>query len=84
MHEKISIEECLGKTKKPPIKLKWIDHNEGDRQNMNMNVRSRLVAEQTNTAKVQGLFAATPPLEALRMLLSVTVSGNKHKGFGTV
>ena len=44
-----------------------------------MNVRSRLVAKQINTCKEQGLLVATPPLEALRTLLSATVTGNKHK-----
>ena len=44
-----------------------------------MNVRSRLVAKQIKTGKEQGLFATTPPLEALRMLLSATVTGNKPK-----
>ena len=60
--EKRPIKECVEKTKKPPIKVKWIDHNKGDRQNM--NVRSRLVAKQNRTGKEQGVFAATPPLEA--------------------
>ena len=44
-----------------------------------MNVSLRLVAEQINTGKRQGLFAATPPLEALRILLSAKVTGNKPK-----
>ena len=44
-----------------------------------MNVRSRLLAKQINTGKEQGLFAATPPLEALRMLLTATVTGFKPK-----
>ncbi len=32
--------------------------------------RSRFVAKEFNTGKDAGLFAATPPLEALRMLIS--------------
>ena len=38
-----------------------------------------LVAKQINRGKEQGFFPATPPLEALRMLLSATVPGNKLK-----
>ena len=57
--------------------MKWIEHNEGDTRNM--NVRPRLVAKQINTGKEQGLFAATPPLESLRMLLSATFTVNKPK-----
>ena len=68
------MEECFEKTKKPPIKVKWVDRNKGDRQHK--NVRSRLVAKEINA----GLFAATPPLEALRMLLSATVTGDKPQG----
>ena len=58
-------------------KVKWVDRNKGDRQHM--DVRSRPVAKQINTSKEQGLFAPTPLLEAFRMLLSATVSGNKPK-----
>ena len=67
--EKRPIAECIEKTKKPPIKVR-------DRQNV--NVRSRLVKKKINTCKEEGLFAATPPLEALRMLLTATVTG-KHR-----
>ena len=42
-------------------------------------MRSGLVAKQINTGKEDVFFAATPPLEALRMLLSATVTGNKPK-----
>ena len=75
VYEKRPIEECFEKTERPPIRVKSVDRNEGDRQHM--NVRSRQVAKQINTGKEQGLFAATPPLEALRMLLSAKVTGNK-------
>ena len=44
-----------------------------------MNVRTRLAAKQIDTGKEEGLFAATPPFEALQMLLSATVTGNKPK-----
>ena len=49
VHEKRPIDVCVDKTKKPPIKVKWIDHNKGDRQNM--SVWSTLVAKQINTGK---------------------------------
>ena len=42
-----------------------------------MNVRSRLVTKQINSGKEHGWFAATPLVEALRMLLSATVTGNE-------
>ena len=77
VYEKRPIEECFEKTKRPPIKVKWVDHNTGDSHNV--NVRLRLVAKHINTGKEEGFFAATPPLEALRMLLSATFTGNKPK-----
>ncbi len=34
-----------------------------------MNYRSRLVAKEFNNSEMEGLFAGTPPLEALRYLV---------------
>ena len=79
VHEKGPTEECFEETKKPPIKVKRVDRNKRDRQHM--NVTSRLVTKQINTSKEQGFFAATPPREVIRMLLSATVAGNKPKVF---
>ena len=45
-----------------------LDTNKGDQQRP--KYRSRLVAKEFNTGAAEGLFAATPPLEALRLLLS--------------
>ena len=50
------------------IKTRWIDISKGDE--INENYRSRLVAKEFNVSKEDGLFAATPPLEALKYLLS--------------
>jgi hypothetical protein len=50
------------------IKTRWIDINKGD--NDNPNLRSRFVAKEFNTGNEEGLFAATPPLEALKYLVS--------------
>ena len=46
----------------------WIDTDKGDRTNP--VYRSRLVGKEFNTGQEEGLFASTPPLEALRWLLS--------------
>ena len=51
------------------INTRWIDINKGDKENP--NYRSRLVAKEFNDGvQHDGLFAATPPLEALRLLIS--------------
>ena len=50
------------------VKTRWIDVNKGDKDSPLH--RSRLVAKEFNDGEVDGLFASTPPLEALRMLIS--------------
>ncbi|MDA8582757.1 reverse transcriptase domain-containing protein [bacterium] len=50
------------------IKVRWIDINKGDMERE--CYRSRLVAKEFNTSDEEGLFAATPPLEGLKYLLS--------------
>ena len=49
------------------IKTRWIDINKGDDENP--VYRSRFVAKEFNTGEVAGLFAGTPPLEAVRYLV---------------
>ena len=51
---------------------KWIDINKGD--DINFNVRSRLVAQEFPKSKLSAIFAATPPLEAKIALLSMAVT----------
>ena len=52
-----------------------MDINKGDSENP--NYRSRLVAREINTHKREDLFAATPPLEALKVILSMTATSNR-------
>ena len=54
--------------------MRWIDINKGDQTTP--NYRSRLVAREINTQKRDDLFAGTPPLEALKCILSMAASGN--------
>ena len=41
------------------------------------NYRSRFVAREINTHKRDDPFAATPPLEALKLIMTMCASGNK-------
>ena len=75
VYTKVPIKECVMKTGKQPISTRWIDVNKGDAQNP--NYRSRLFAREINTHKRDDLFAATPPLEALKVILSMTACCNK-------
>ena len=66
------------------IRTKWIDLNKGDTQSP--NYRSRLVAMEFNEYVDPSLFAATPPLEAMRYIISraATVAGGKKRAVMSV
>ena len=52
--------------------MRWVDVNKGD--DTNPNVRSRLVARQIRQAGEDAIFAPTPPLEALRQIISLAAT----------
>ena len=56
--------------------MRWGDINKGD--DKNPKYRSRLVAKEIKIDKRDDLFAATPPLEAKKLLLSLALT----EGFG--
>ena len=61
------------------MKTRWIDINKGDR--FNPNYRSRFVAKEFNDGKTGDVawFAPTPPLEALKLLISDAATTEKGK-----
>ena len=71
VYEKVPLAQCTQAGKKP-IATRWVDVNKGDR--VNPEYRSRLVAKEMATYKRDDLFAATPPLEAFKTLLSAAVT----------
>ena len=50
---------------------RWVDVNKGDEEKA--EVRSRSVAKEIKMDKREDLFAATPPLEAKKMLFSLAI-----------
>ena len=63
------------------LKSRWIDINKGDDENP--VYRSRLVGKEFNDGHMMdGLFAATPPFEALGFLVheAATVRSNEEEG----
>ena len=60
------------------IDLRWIDVNKGDKDNPDM--RSRLVGREFNQHKDDTLYASTPPLEALRAILSWAATDDGEGG----
>jgi hypothetical protein len=70
------ISTCWEKTGKGPLGGRWVDVNKGDDESP--EVRCRYVAKDLALTKTDEFFAAMPPLEALRMILSYVASGRKH------
>ena len=75
LYEKVLISQCYETTGKAQISVRWIDINKGDQSNP--KYRSRLVAREINIHKRDDLFAATPPLEALKPILSLIATSNR-------
>ena len=69
---KRTIKECWERTKAPPVSVRWVEVNKGD--NVNPNIRSRLVARQIRSPGQEATLAPTPPLEALRTVLSLAAT----------
>ncbi|MDA8583876.1 reverse transcriptase domain-containing protein, partial [bacterium] len=68
VYVKCPVDECWSKTGRPPIRVRWVDTNKGTASEP--NYRSRLVAMQFNTHAQPELFASTPPLEGMRMVIA--------------
>ena len=70
---KVSREECLQQTGKPPIGTRWVDTNKGD--DLHPQPRSRLVARELKKGNSDyDLFVATPPIELIKYLVSRAAS----------
>ena len=61
--------EARARTGRNPGGLKWIDTNKGSAEAP--RCRSRLVCTEVRHKGVEPIFSVTPPLETLRVLLSV-------------
>ena len=66
VYDKIPRQQAL-RSKWKILRTRWIDINKGDDENP--VYRSRLVGKEFNDGQMDGLFAATPLLEALRFLV---------------
>ena len=66
------------KTKGKIIKVGWVDINKGD--SSCPNYRSRPVGKEYKTEADNALYSSTPPLEALRCLISIAATENPKTG----
>jgi hypothetical protein len=69
------VAECWKNTGTKPLQSKSVDVNKGDLKRP--VVRSRFVAKEFAAKRSDEFFAATPPLEARRMLLSHAATGRR-------
>jgi len=78
---KVPIADCWHVSGTKPIRVRFVDVNKGDESNP--IYRSRLVAQEFRDG-TPSLFAATPPLEALKTLFSLAVAGRGRRQIGFV
>eukprot|EP00973_Karenia_brevis_P046223 6408888-Karenia_brevis.AAC.1 len=76
VYRKVSLSKCWETTGKKPIGVRWVDVNKQD--DVNPKYRSRLVAKQFKTSNDPDLYAATPPLEALKIIISIAATRDKE------
>ena len=67
-----SEDEAIRRMGRRPISVRWVETNKGDDESP--NVRSRLVAREIRLPGQEAIFAPTPPLESLRMILSMATT----------
>ena len=77
VYEKVAIDECWLETGKAPIAVRWVDINKGDEARP--NYRSRLVAKEYKNDVRPDLYAATPPSECLRLMISKLAENGAYK-----
>ena len=68
----VPVAEAWKATGRKPIGGRWVCCNKGDRENP--DIRARWCAKEVATYKSDAFFAATPPLEAMRLILSEAAS----------
>ena len=77
VYKKVPKKVCLQETGREPIGVRWVDINKGD--NLHPNYRSRLVAKEYKTDDRPEWYAATPPSECLKIMLSKLASDRNKK-----
>ena len=77
MYVRVPREVCLRETGKAPIKTGWAETDKG--QPGKPNVRARWVAKEYKTHARPELYASTPPLEALKVVLSEIAMGVRER-----
>ena len=77
VYDKVPMKMCWDETGRAPIGVRWVDVNKGDKTSP--NYRSRLVAMEFKTEERPEWYAATPPSECLKIILSKMASKKSAK-----
>ncbi len=72
VYTKVPVQQCWDRGGKAPIGVCWVDIYKGDHKNP--RYRSRWVAKEFKFGSNGELFAATPPLEAKKLLMSLAAT----------
>ena len=73
VYEKVPMKQCTDATQKKPIGVRWVDVVKKDGTH-----RSRLVAKEIRKHASPELFAATPPIESIKLLLAITATDRSN------
>ena len=76
MFTRVPREVCRRQTGKAPIKTGWAETDTG--QPGKPNIRARWVAKEHTTHARPELYSSTPPLEALKVMLSEIATGKRE------
>ncbi|CAK0826820.1 unnamed protein product [Prorocentrum cordatum] len=77
-------EDCQRELGRRPLSVRWVDIDKGDTDRP--DCRSRLVVQETKAQSaiagddIGAVFAATPPLECLRLICSMAMSSDPSEG----
>merc|ERR1712051_393273 len=64
IYEYWSTSDAMNRSGKRPLRLKWIDTDKGGG-----NLRSRLVCTEVRKPGTEAIFAPTPPLDSMRLVV---------------
>ena len=77
VYNKVPLAKCWEMTGKRPTGVRWLDVNKGDLKNP--EIRCRVVAQEIQRDKREDSFAATLPVEAMKVLFAASVTRNLHR-----
>ena len=73
VYEKNDENEAVAQYKITPVDTKWVDTDKAFEEEP-MQIRSRIVAREFKSDDQPGLYAGTPPLEALKAIISIAAN----------